>query len=238
MPRLPAFCQDCGALYPSPLRAKAPGKGNAFDVPVPCPACGGGGRVPGELFLAVAEAAERFLDADVPAGEAEGFVAALEGAGADGGSGGGEAGGGDGEEVLLEVARRSPAFLEPARRLAHHPPPVRRGVAAVLRTARELAGDGGGDDADEAPASDGRPEESGEPAAGDPAGLAARALTETLERHGVSRRREESPDEVAEARRRLREGGRNDPCPCGSGEKYKDCHWLEDLRTTRDRGEG
>lgn len=21
--------------------------------------------------------------------------------------------------------------------------------------------------------------------------------------------------------------GRNDPCPCGSGRKYKHCHWLE-----------
>jgi len=24
--------------------------------------------------------------------------------------------------------------------------------------------------------------------------------------------------------------GRNDPCPCGSGKKYKKCHWLEDQR--------
>ena len=22
--------------------------------------------------------------------------------------------------------------------------------------------------------------------------------------------------------------GRNDPCPCGSGKKYKRCHWTED----------
>lgn len=37
----------------------------------------------------------------------------------------------------------------------------------------------------------------------------------------------------ARARARLREAGRNDPCPCGSGQKYKDCHWVEDVRTTR-----
>ena len=30
--------------------------------------------------------------------------------------------------------------------------------------------------------------------------------------------------------------GRNDPCPCGSGKKFKDCHYLEvqkNLRTAK-----
>ena len=27
---------------------------------------------------------------------------------------------------------------------------------------------------------------------------------------------------------RLKSTGRNDPCPCGSGKKYKKCHLLED----------
>jgi hypothetical protein len=26
--------------------------------------------------------------------------------------------------------------------------------------------------------------------------------------------------------------GRNDPCPCGSGKKYKRCHWDQDQRRT------
>ena len=28
----------------------------------------------------------------------------------------------------------------------------------------------------------------------------------------------------AEMRRRFAHAGRNDPCPCGSGKKFKDCH--------------
>jgi hypothetical protein len=31
-----------------------------------------------------------------------------------------------------------------------------------------------------------------------------------------------------ESRTRLKQTGRNDPCPCGSGKKYKKCHRSED----------
>lgn len=37
-----------------------------------------------------------------------------------------------------------------------------------------------------------------------------------------------------EARRRLREIGRNDPCWCGSGKKYKHCHLRDDQELVRD----
>jgi hypothetical protein len=42
-------------------------------------------------------------------------------------------------------------------------------------------------------------------------------------------------DEVweKEARRRLRKIGRNDPCWCGSGKKYKHCHLREDQQRAR-----
>ncbi len=33
---------------------------------------------------------------------------------------------------------------------------------------------------------------------------------------------------VQEALQRLREAGRNDDCPCGSGKKYKKCHLRAD----------
>jgi hypothetical protein len=36
-----------------------------------------------------------------------------------------------------------------------------------------------------------------------------------------------------EARRRLREIGRNDPCWCGSGKKYKHCHLRDDQQQVR-----
>ena len=32
--------------------------------------------------------------------------------------------------------------------------------------------------------------------------------------------------------------GRNDPCPCGSGKKYKRCHWEEDQQNRVTRGGG
>lgn len=37
----------------------------------------------------------------------------------------------------------------------------------------------------------------------------------------------------AEMRRDTPKVGRNDPCPCGSGKKYKNCHMQKDLQTTR-----
>jgi Flp pilus assembly protein TadD len=37
-----------------------------------------------------------------------------------------------------------------------------------------------------------------------------------------------SDDKVAGARARLAATGRNEPCPCGSGKKYKKCHLAED----------
>ena len=32
---------------------------------------------------------------------------------------------------------------------------------------------------------------------------------------------------------RLKNTGRNDPCPCGSGKKYKKCHLLKDEKALR-----
>lgn len=40
--------------------------------------------------------------------------------------------------------------------------------------------------------------------------------------------KEASDDKVNKARERLASTGRNDPCPCGSGKKYKKCHLAED----------
>lgn len=39
-------------------------------------------------------------------------------------------------------------------------------------------------------------------------------------------------DKADKARERLAKTGRNDPCPCGSGKKYKKCHLAEDERAT------
>ena len=43
---------------------------------------------------------------------------------------------------------------------------------------------------------------------------------------------QESTDKADKARARLASTGRNDPCPCGSGKKYKKCHLAEDEGAT------
>ena len=35
---------------------------------------------------------------------------------------------------------------------------------------------------------------------------------------------EPSPEQVAQTENAVPKVGRNDPCPCGSGKKYKHCH--------------
>jgi uncharacterized protein YecA (UPF0149 family) len=35
------------------------------------------------------------------------------------------------------------------------------------------------------------------------------------------------PEQIESVRRAAPKVGRNDPCPCGSGKKYKKCHGAE-----------
>lgn len=205
MPRLPAFCHDCGVVFASPLRAAAPGEENAFDVPAPCPACGGSGTVPAEILTRAAEMAEWLAGPDGGREELRRFLQVLESVHGSGGA--------DDEEdaLLLATARRAPSLVEMARRLPEGPPSVLRGIAAVFRRVAEGA------------AEDREPDVA-----------ARRAVERLLEDEAVEAPTADVPENVARARERQERAGRNDPCPCGSGDKYKDCHWLEDLRTTRE----
>ena len=42
--------------------------------------------------------------------------------------------------------------------------------------------------------------------------------------HAAARRAEEAQVQVATVKREAEKVGRNDPCPCGSGKKFKKCH--------------
>ena len=44
-----------------------------------------------------------------------------------------------------------------------------------------------------------------------------------------------APGASDEAKTRLATAGRNDPCPCGSGKKYKKCHLRDDEARPRRR---
>lgn len=222
MPRLPAFCEACGSVFVSPLRAAAAGKGNAFSIPVPCPACEGSGRVPGELLEVCVGAARLFADPDETGSEA--FLSLL--------SNPPESVDAPREELLSRTARRAPAFVDLARRLPAERPAVVRGVGRLLGRIRDEvaaagrpAGDGGRDGRGDDGAA-GRPEAELE-------GAALRAVEAFLGDEAVEGESPDEPEDVARARRRREEAGRNDPCPCGSGDKYKECHWVPDLRTTR-----
>lgn len=228
MPRLPAVCPACEIVYPSPLRAERADADNAFAVPVPCPDCGSGGRVPAEVLRRLTEVVDVLPALGLEAAELdEALEAAAEVCrGAD-----------SREDAVLDVLRRVPRVGRLAGLLPGETPEQMAVFTRVVRAlAEELVADGGdgtGEDADPSG------EETQEAAAGSAAedrslAVISRALDRLYERHAPAAT--EPPDEQERARRRLRHTGRNDACPCGSGDKYKACHWVEDQRTTRDRG--
>lgn len=201
MPRLPAFCRSCGAVYPSPLRADGPRMLTSMDLPVPCPACGKSGHVPPEILRRLVELAEIVRDPDFPPAAASALT-----------------------ELAREARERAPPIDDFRARLLDRDaelravvpllpaedgdlPPFLALVLAVAAEARE--------------AGPGTP----------PVEIAAAAVERAVDRHGV---RPETAGEPEEGPRARAGTGRNDPCPCGSGRKYKDCHWLEDLRARRD----
>lgn len=203
MPRLPAACASCGILYASPLRARGPEADTAFEVPVPCPSCGSGGRVPAEV-LARLTGLVGTLSETAPAEER--LAAFLEEAE--------EAfrGAGSREDAVLDVLRVDPGLGRLAGGVPGGSPelmaaflPLVRRLAAELRTGTQ------------------------EP----PFTLVERVLAELYEERSGAREEAGASEEVQRARGRLEEAGRNDACPCGSGDKYKDCHWVEDRRITR-----
>lgn len=204
MVRLPALCVACGAVYPSPLASGSSGGDNAFAVPVPCPGCGTGGRVPPESLRRTEAMCEVLAEAAPPADRARTMLDELEAAcrEADGR-----------EDAVLDALRRVPELGRLPGSLPGEGPEEMAAAVRLARVAVDLLGAG------EAEAS--------------PAALAERVLEEAYERFAPERP-EEEPDGPAErARARLEEAGRNDPCPCGSGRKYKRCHWVEDRRSAR-----
>ncbi len=58
--------------------------------------------------------------------------------------------------------------------------------------------------------------------AGESIGIQASHSSKTSMRPGTGERREASPDKI-QVKRTAPKVGRNDPCPCGSGKKYKNC---------------
>lgn len=204
MVRLPALCSECGALYPSPLRASGPGADNAFAVPVPCPGCGGGGRVPAES-LERARAVVRVLrEAELEPARARELLDEVEAV---------CRGAGTREDAVLDGLRRVPELGRLVGSLPGEEPGEMAAAVRLARVAADLVAEG----EDEA----------------DDHALAVRVLETSYRRFAPERPREPADTPADRARVRLGSTGRNEPCPCGSGEKYKRCHWLEDRREAR-----
>lgn len=209
MPRVPALCKACGAVSPSPLRTTRPDADVAFEVPCTCRACGASARVPAEVLQRLTTAVAAAEGAGLDEGDLERLLQLLPGV---------ERSGGEEEplarvDLVSRVADGAPRLLPVARAL---PSGTKTELAAFLRiVAAALPVPGPGEPADVARALE-------------------RALEAEFERAGAESEADEAPDEeLARARRRLNAASRNDPCPCGSGEKYKACHWLEDRRRIR-----
>jgi len=253
MPRLPALCDECGAVYPAPVRAEWPGADNAFPLPAPCRGCGGSGRVPEESLGRVAGLLDALGAVEVEAEEWRRL-----------------------RELLVELSEDPPERVELVRRFADRAPAFRRVAGAVpslegralgvylelvalaAEFVRDLEVSPGGPEAPRASGERGareenadgegalesgkddrvedegdRREEEGTEAAEPPSSRLAGFLDRAYGRMAPDREAEELSEAEREARRRLGAAGRNDPCPCGSGEKYKACHWREDLALTR-----
>lgn len=222
MPRLPAVCTECELIYPSPLRAGRADSDVAFAVPVRCPACGSGGRVPAEVLQRLVEAVGVLRELGPGPGELEEDLQEVAAVCREAN---------DREGAVLDVLRRVPRVGRLAGLLPGETPSQMATFTRVLAAVgRELAADGEAGSGGPADAGGGPPPPEGEPEP--PLEVVSRAL-EGL--YGEVAVEEEAgpPDEEERARSRLRRTGRNDPCPCGSGDKYKDCHWVEDQRTTR-----
>ena len=211
MPRLPAACASCGALYPSPLRARGGESDTAFEVPVPCPECGSGGRVPAEVLQRLAGLVRTLEETDPGEERLEAFLEGVERVcrKAD-----------DREEAVLEGLRVDPGLGRLAGGLPGGTPELMEAFLPLLRRLATAVREGA------------RPPE-GESGDGHALAVVEHVLEELYEARSEEREEAGEPEEVVRARGRLDRTGRNDPCPCGSGRKYKDCHWTEDLRLTR-----
>ena len=205
MGQLPAYCPECHALFPAPLSAEGPTDVTFFDIPVRCARCEASGHIPANVREWVGQVAVAVRS--VGKGERPPLLEALDDCRQEGRGPSGCL------ERLGGLEAGSGGVTDVFRRMEHQEldfaPLVAASGVAALRLMEEE-----GRDAEELPREE----------------LVNWTMDRLLDDFGI----EPPPDRgPGESELRLAETGRNDPCPCGSGEKYKDCHWMEDLRESR-----
>lgn len=205
MGQLPAYCPECHALFPAPLSAEGPTDVTFFDIPVRCARCEASGHIPANVREWVGQIAVAVRS--VAKGDRPPLGRALDDCRTEG------LGPSACLERLGELEARPGGVADVFRRLEHQELDFAPLVAAAGVAALRLM-DEEGEAAEELPREE----------------LVNWIMDRALDDFGI----EPPPDRgPGESERRLAETGRNEPCPCGSGRKYKDCHWIEDQRESR-----
>lgn len=205
MGQLPAYCPECHAIFPAPLSAEGPTDVTFFDIPVRCARCGESGHIPASVreWIGQIAVAVRSVGKKGRPPLRDALDACREE-------------GMDPSECLerlRDLEARPGGVADVFRRLEHQelgfaPLLAAAGVAALHLMEEE------GTVAEELPREE----------------LVNWTMDRMLEDFGIEPPPERGP---SEEERRLADTGRNEPCPCGSGKKYKDCHWIEDQRESR-----
>lgn len=205
MGQLPAYCPECHALFPAPLSAEGPTDVTFFDIPVRCARCEASGHIPANVREWIGQVA--IAVRSVAKGERPPLLEALDDCRQEGHAPSACL------ERLGELASRPGGVADVFRRMEHQELDFAPLVAAAGVAALRLM-DEEGRAAEELPREE----------------LVNWTMDRVLDDFAI----EPPPDRgPTESERRLADTGRNEPCPCGSGKKYKDCHWMEDLQESR-----
>lgn len=205
MAQLPAYCPECHALFPAPLAAEGPTDVTFFDIPVRCARCEASGHIPANAREWIGQIAVAVRS--VAKEERLPLREALDECREEG------LGPSECLERLRALEGSASGVSDVFRRLEHQELGFAPLVAAAGVAALHLM-DEVGAAAEELPRVE----------------LVNWTMDRILEDFGLEPPPERGP---SERERRLASTGRNEPCPCGSGKKYKDCHWIEDQRESR-----
>lgn len=201
MARLPAICDQCGTTFPSGVEMAGGCHNNLFTgfKAGPCPKCGGAGSIPDGIY-GVLDGLIQFAHAgEFPQRRLEmlGDIAIAA-----------QKGGWSADQFKDEAEKRAPGA---AKLLSWLPTNKAEWMAAIglVLAALQLLQSGSGYTLKDLIQADTQQAS---------AVTAARAAA-------ASQSRIHQPQPAARpAARRAHKIGRNDPCPCGSGTKYKRCH--------------
>ena len=194
MPRVPAFCDNCGSVFPSGFSVS----GEATLTTVggksgPCPICGSMGSVPDGVFRAAGDVIRLLAGSQKTIEQLQMLVC-----------------------IIAEARNTVSEPNKAVDRIKREAPELSAIVEVLPKTRNELYGfltvilmAIGTVIAGVALYKDRSPSEA------DVQSMVDKAIERSFQEHGETKKQQ--------PHRALPKSGRNEPCPCGSGEKYKRC---------------